>query len=152
MRGLGREILFPAGQGRGGPFDSGISSATKTGCQNFLHMDRFCPCGSGRLSSMKRKSKFMQALKIFVGEPHIGTTGARDHAAPRSFPGNDASGQLLEDALHFRSAEYWLKLGHATEALEELAALSAGARQQVSVLKLQVAAMRAVRERSPSKD
>lgn len=101
---------------------------------------------------MKHKSKFMQALKIFVGEPLIGRAGARENAAPSGFPTNDASGQLLEDALHFRSAEYWLKLGHATEALAELEALSPGARQQVSVLKLQVAAMRTVRERSLIKE
>jgi hypothetical protein len=101
---------------------------------------------------MKQKSKFMQALKIFVGEPFIGATVARDNAGLCNFSTNDASGQLLEDALHFTSAEYWLKLGHPTEALAELEALSAGARQQVSVLKLQVAAMRAVRERSPIKE
>jgi hypothetical protein len=96
---------------------------------------------------MKRKSKFMQALKLFVGEPFIGwTVGLGDSGGLVSFPDRDAPKQVLEDALHFRSAEYWLKLGHPTEALAELEALSVGARQQVSVLKLQVAAMRAVRE------
>jgi len=115
-------------------------------------VDSFCPCGPGRLGGMKQKSKFKQALKMFVGEPLTGTVGTRENAALSGFPTNDASGQLLENALHFRSAEYWLKLGHPTEALAELEALSAGARQQVSVLKLQVAAMRAVRERNPLKE
>lgn len=113
----------------------------------FFHMDSFCPCGPGRLGRMKQKSKFMQALKIFVGAPLIGRSAGRsDDGVLSSFPEKDATKQVLEDALRFRSAEYWLKLGHPTEALAELEALSAGARQQVSVLKLQVAAMRAVRE------
>jgi hypothetical protein len=105
---------------------------------------------------MKQKSKFMQALKIIVGEPFIGqTAGRRRDGGLSNFldnVDNDASKQVLEDALHFRSAEYWLKLGHPTEALAELEALSAGARQHVSVLKLQVAVMRDVREQTASKE
>jgi hypothetical protein len=119
----------------------------------FFQMDSFCPCAAGRLGGMKQKSKFMQALKHFVCEPLAGrSAGGTDDGALSSFAGRDESKQVLEDALHFRSAEYWLKLGHPTEALAELEALSAGARQQVSVLKLQVAAMRDVREGSSIKE
>ena len=116
-------------------------------------MDSICPCDPGRIRRMKRKSKFMQALKMFVCDPLAAQAiGRRDNIAISQMPDNDAPKQVLEDGLHFRSAEYWLKLGHPNEALAELEALSAGARQQVSVLKLQVAAMRAVRERTAIKE
>ena len=95
----------------------------------------------------------MQALKMFVDEPLVGQAlGSTDSCAISQASDSDAPKQVLEDALHFRNAEYWLKLGHPTEALAELEVLSAGARQQVSVLKLQVAAMRAVRERTAVKE
>ena len=90
---------------------------------------------------------------MFVGDSLVGPAlGRGDDRALSQVADNDAPKQVLEDALHFRSAEYWLKLGHPAEALAELEALSAGARQQVSVLKLQVAAMRAVRERAALKE
>ena len=53
-------------------------------------------------------------------------------------------GILLRDALKLKSAEYWLRLGEADQALQELEGLPEGARSHPSAIKTRLVAIRSL--------
>ncbi len=80
----------------------------------------------------------MQAVQIQIAEDH--QFGPPIHEPqPHLLP--------LNDALHIRAAEGWLKLGEADQALRELEQLPQNTWNCPSVVKLRVKAMGMLRER-----
>lgn len=64
---------------------------------------------------------------------------------------DNAAGEIsMADGLRVKTAEYWLKLGEPTEALIELEGVSESVRRLPSVVKVQLAALRAAREQAES--
>ena len=56
----------------------------------------------------------------------------------------------LSHALRIKSAELWMQLGHAQEALAELKRLPPGLQSNPRVLKLRIAAIGVIRQRIPN--
>jgi hypothetical protein len=90
---------------------------------------------------MKRQLELGQANEELTTEPGFlppPTMPEANHTTPTQFE--------LEDELRVKSAEYWLKLGVADEALRELEALPENIWRGSRVLKLRVAALGMLRE------
>jgi hypothetical protein len=62
--------------------------------------------------------------------------------------GHDQGQLSMSHALRIQSAHYWLKLGEAEQALQELKALSSSAWSHPSAVKARLAVVRASRERN----
>jgi hypothetical protein len=79
------------------------------------------------------------------------THAARDagHHKPAPHPATSINGRLSRcHALRVKSAEYWLRLGEADEAVRELGDLPQSAWNHPSANKVRVAALEALRQRT----
>jgi hypothetical protein len=84
----------------------------------------------------------MQPVDILASEDRL-TPGVAQSVKGRSLP--------IQDSLQIKSAEFWLKLGEADQALRELKALPSRIWTHRWALKTRIAAIGALRERDEMK-
>ena len=102
--------------------------------QNFLlGLPRRCPTPSATIPCMKIEIEFMQT----------------EVQVPVQFTPQPNTPHLpINEALQIKAAEYWLKLGEADEALRELESLPQRTWNNPAAVKVRVAAIGVLRERS----
>jgi hypothetical protein len=87
---------------------------------------------------MKTANQFMQAVEILAPSDQF-VPGVAASVNPQTF--------TIQDSLHIKEAEYWLKLGEADQALKELEALPSRSWNCGWALRTRIAAIGALRER-----
>jgi hypothetical protein len=92
---------------------------------------------------MKTANQFMQTIPIQVPRDHQFTLAI--HQVPQPPPDNPLS---INEALQIKTAEYWLKLGEADQALRELEAPPSKSWKCGWALKIRIAAIGALRARN----
>ena len=91
---------------------------------------------------LKYANQFMQAVPIHVSEDHHFTLPiTQAQAPPNQVP-------PINEAIRIRAAEYWLRLGEADETLRELENLPHQTWVHPFAVKIRVAALGTLRERS----
>ena len=89
-----------------------------------------------KIARMKTANQFMQPIPIQV--PGHYQFSLPIHQVPQPPPGNPLP---INDALHIKATEYWLRLGEADEALRELEKLPGTTWESPAAVKIRVAAL-----------